>query len=236
LWLAQVTWTSWWAKQVATSTPTLEIARASTIAHLEFLFAEYEPRCYLFIIFECVRRLMLTGLLIFIYAGSLTQIIVGQFIAVISMRILSMANPYIEDIDDSLANMGQLQIVLVFIASLVLFAKDMPEQEGAPGNIFKGPLFAFVMVLIGTMTLLMTLYMLVAEYCGIESPKDAQAAAGSVASSLRRIARGRNLFSDTKVPQATDDADAAPEEIVVTPHGHESDQYTEPEEEISTPK
>ncbi len=132
--------------------------------------------------------------------------------------------------------MGQLQIVLVFIASLVLFAKDMPEQDGAPGNIFKGPLFAFVMVLIGTMTLLMTLYMLVAEYCGIESPKDAQAAASSVASSLRRFSRGRNLFSDTKVPQATDDADAAPEEIVVTPHGHESDQYTEPEEEISTPR
>ena len=53
---------------------------------------------------------------------------------------------------------------------------------------------------------------------------------------MRRFSRGRNLFSDTKVPQATDDADAAPEEIVVTPHGHESDQYTEPEEEISTPK
>ena len=73
------------------------------------------------------------------------------------------------------------------------------------------------------------------EVSGIESPKDAQEAAGSVAASLRRFSRGRNLFSDTKVPQATDDADAAPEEIVVTPHGHESDQYTEPEEEISTP-
>ena len=116
--------------------------------------------------------------------------------------------------------MGQSQIVLIFIASLVLFAKDMPEQEGAPGNIFKGPLFAAVMVVIGTMTLLMTIYMLVAEYCGIESPKDAQEAASSVASSLRRFARGRKRFSDSKVPQAvaTDD-DAAPEQIVVTPHG-----------------
>ena len=86
-----------------------------------------------------------------------------------------------------------------FIASLVLFAKDMPEQEGAPGNIFKGPLFAFVMVLIGTMTLLMTFYMLVAEYCGIESPKDAQEAAGSVASSLRRFSRGRLASSSRNV-------------------------------------
>ena len=73
--------------------------------------------------------------------------------------------------------------------------------------------------MIGTITLLMTLYMLVAEYCGIGSPKDAQEAAGIVASSLRRFARGRKHFSETKVPQATDDDDAAPEEIVVTPHG-----------------
>ena len=131
-------------------------------------------------------------------------------------------SPYIEDADDRLADVGQCQTVLVFIASLVLFARDMPEQEGAPGNLFKGPLFAFVMVMIGTMTLLMTFYMLVAEYCGIGSPTDAQEAAGGVAASLRRFSRGRNLFSETKVPKATDDADdadAAPEEIVVTPHG-----------------
>ena len=75
------------------------------------------------------------------------------------------------------------------------------------------------MVLIGTMTLLMTFYMIVAEYCGIESPKDAQEAAGSVAASLRRFARGRRHFSETKVPKAADDDDAAPEQIVVTPHG-----------------
>ena len=55
-------------------------------------------------------------------------------------------NPYIEDSDDWLANQGQLQIVLLFLASLVLFVKTMPEQEGAPGNLFRGPLFAAVMV------------------------------------------------------------------------------------------
>ena len=87
--------------------------------------------------------------------------------------------------------------MLVFIASLVLFAKDMPEQEGAPGNLFKGPLFAFVMVMIGTMTLLMTFYMLVAEYCGIESPKDAQEAAGSWFSRGRKRRKQKSLKRPT---------------------------------------
>ena len=36
---------------------------------------------------------------------------------------------------------------------------------------------------------------------------------------LGRFTRGRKRFSETKVPQATDDDDAAPEQIVVTPHG-----------------
>ena len=58
-----------------------EFARDESIAceDLDPPFAEYEPRCYLFIMEnECVRRLMLTGLLIFIYAGSHTQITVGH--------------------------------------------------------------------------------------------------------------------------------------------------------------
>ena len=147
---------------------------------LEFLFAEYEPRCYLFVVFECVRRLMLTGLLIFVYPGSHTQITIGLLLAFLSYSVMMDFSPYVEDVDDRLADVGQSQIVFVFIASLVLHAKDMPEQEGAPGSLFKGPLFAAVMVVIGTMTLLMTIYMLVAEYCGIGSPKDAQAAASSV--------------------------------------------------------
>ena len=54
------------------------------IQHLSFLFGEFEPRCYLFVVYECVRRLALTGLLIFVYNGSATQVVVGLFIAVIS--------------------------------------------------------------------------------------------------------------------------------------------------------
>ena len=78
------------------------------IQHLSFLFGEFEPRCYLFVVFECLRRLALTGLLIFVYNGSATQVVVGLFIAVISKHIMMHFNPYIEDSDDWLANQCQL--------------------------------------------------------------------------------------------------------------------------------
>ena len=62
------------------------------IQHLSFLFGEFEPRCYLFVVYECVRRLALTGLLIFVYNGSATQVVVGLFIAVISCVELTSAS------------------------------------------------------------------------------------------------------------------------------------------------
>ena len=90
----------------------------------------------------------------------------------ITQRVLSNSNPYIEDADDYLANLGQFQIVLVFLASMVLLVKRMPEQDGAPGNLFKGPLFAFVLVTIGLMSLLVTACTLIIEYCDVESAKE----------------------------------------------------------------
>ena len=55
---------------------------------------------------------------------------------------------------------------------MVLLVKRMPEQDGAPGNLFKGPLFAFVLVMIGLMSLLVTACTLIIEYCDVESAKE----------------------------------------------------------------
>ena len=134
-----------------------------SIQHLEFLFRDYEPRTYLFIVFECVRRLALTGMLIFIFPGSASQIVVGLFVAVFSQLIIAAAGPYHEDQDDTLATVGQFQIVLVFISSFVLLVKDIPQQQDGAGDLWKGPAFAAFMLLIGTMTLLMTLYTLICD-------------------------------------------------------------------------
>jgi len=58
---------------------------------------------------------------------------------------------------------GQFQIVLIFIASFVLLVKDMPEQDGAAGDLWRGPAFAVFMVTIGVLTLLMVAYTLIID-------------------------------------------------------------------------
>ena len=146
------------------------ISRVSILPYCNLFCTEprYEPRCYQFVVFECVRKLALTGLLIFIYPESASQIAIGLLIAVLAKEVYAQRRPYIEDTDDSLANVGNTQIILVFIASLMLFIKDMDEQDGAPGDMFKGPIFSGCMVLIGTLVLIATIYTILVETCEVD--------------------------------------------------------------------
>jgi hypothetical protein len=101
------------------------------------------------------------------YPGSASQIAIGLLIAYLSSQVYTYSRPYIEDADDNLANVGNAQIILVFIASLMLFIKDMDEQDGAPGDMFKGPIFSYAMIVIGTLVLVATIYTILVETCEV---------------------------------------------------------------------
>ena len=206
-----------------------------SIHHLLFLFEEraasvscnqalcrsgsrvrYEPRCYQFVVFECFRKLALTGLLIFMYPGSASQIAIGLLIAVLSKEYYTHLRPYVKDADDALANVGNAQIILVFIASLMIFIKDMDEQDGAPGNMFKGPIFAGCMVVIGTLVLVVTIYMILVETCTIDpnkipllSPRSKKPMSPTTASP--------GFFSEPEPVAATDTIELSEPEIKPSP-------------------
>jgi len=102
-------------------------------------------------------------MLIFIFPGSPSQIVIGLFVAVFSQGVTTAASPYVDASDENVAIVGQFQIVLIFIASFVLLVKDMPEQDGAAGDLWRGPAFAVFMVTIGVLTLLITAYTIIID-------------------------------------------------------------------------
>ena len=82
----------------------------------------------------------------------------------------------------------------------MLFIKDMDEQSGAPGDLFRGPIFTCVMIIIGTLVLLATLYAILVETCEVDikqAPEDVSVALAS--------ARGRaRVFSNSAPDQAAE--------------------------------
>jgi hypothetical protein len=74
-----------------------------------FLYEAYEPKCWWFEIFECVRRLSLTAGVIMLKPGSVIQIVISMLLCLLSMRIYAGASPYISDRDDILAEVRSTQ-------------------------------------------------------------------------------------------------------------------------------
>ena len=89
------------------------------VALLNFLVRAYEPRFYFWESVECVRRLALTGLLVFFGEG-IRHIVVASFIALASLYLYSQYRPYEDDALDTLASVAQLMIFIeVFVALLL---------------------------------------------------------------------------------------------------------------------
>ncbi|KAK7230294.1 hypothetical protein SO694_00181029 [Aureococcus anophagefferens] len=91
-------------------------ASGEAVAHVSFLVEEYEPRCYLFSVFECVRRIALTGgLTIFSDGGA--QIAMGLLIAMLSH-----------------GEVAQTQLVFIFFGSLLLYIEANTDGERGYAN------------------------------------------------------------------------------------------------------
>ena len=105
----------------------------------------------MFVVVDCVRKLMLTGMLIFVLPGSGTQLGIAVLLSMIFKEIVATSGPYVEDANDRLANVGQLQITLVFLNGMLLLFKDADQQAGAAGGLTSGPIFSGTMALISLM-------------------------------------------------------------------------------------
>ena len=89
--------------------------------------------------FECLRKLALTGMLVFVFPGSASQLFLALLIALGTKEYNQQRRPLIEDSDDTLANIANGQIVLMFLCCLAIHFKKDESQDGAAGEIFEGP-------------------------------------------------------------------------------------------------
>uniref|UniRef100_A0A7S3K1T8 Tyrosine-protein kinase ephrin type A/B receptor-like domain-containing protein n=1 Tax=Aureoumbra lagunensis TaxID=44058 RepID=A0A7S3K1T8_9STRA len=100
-----------------------------SISSLEFFFEEYEPRCYLFPVFELARRIFLTSILAVFYPGSMQQIAIGMLGALLSMAVYLYYEAYIDDHDDCVAAVAQWQVTFTYFASFTAFAAAEADQK-----------------------------------------------------------------------------------------------------------
>ena len=90
------------------------------IKRLEFLYKNYEPQTYDFEVFETLRKLMLTGGLVFLKPGTGAQIIMAMLMCLAAMRVYAAKKPFIEADIDTLSEAAQWQLFFVMFSALAM--------------------------------------------------------------------------------------------------------------------
>ena len=90
------------------------------------LIGPYELRVFWFEIFECVRKILLIGLPIFLEAGSMPQLVLGLLICFFSFGAYMQLAPYRLYKHDIVAQICQMQIFFALLAGVIL--NNSPEE------------------------------------------------------------------------------------------------------------
>ena len=136
------------------------------IAHLRFLFDSYEPRCMYFEIVETFRKLLLTGapcrrrsfhcfckclcptgMLVFFFPETPSQIVVGLLLAFVSTCIYARHKPFVQSEDDFVSNIAQCQIFFILLSAMLsLMSSTYDSHDENAGDLYSEVLFGWLMV------------------------------------------------------------------------------------------
>jgi len=103
--------------------------------NLSFLYKAYRRQYWWFEIYELIRKLFLTGLIIFIAAGTATQVAIACLVCAITMCLHLKLAPYEERGDDILQAFSLAEILLVTYCALLL-KLDLTNSDAASLRVF----------------------------------------------------------------------------------------------------
>ena len=169
-----------------------------SVATLSFLFEDFRPSCYLFPLFDIVRRLGLSSVLAVFYPGTSQQVYVGLLGTMLSYVVFASSSAYIDHDDNVLASVASAELVLVFFSGLAVYVADVAD-DGSSQAAFAGTAFAIFLILVYFMTFLIASSIILLDLFGHATLLGAIQAAGT---SLRR---GRHIYM-LSPPRDHDDA------------------------------
>ncbi|GMI11479.1 hypothetical protein TrLO_g5191 [Triparma laevis f. longispina] len=118
------------------------------VKRISFLYSAYEPWCYYFEVIETVRKLFLTGGLIFFNPGTGSQIVFSLLISIASMRVYAYYSPFIKNDQDVIAEAAQWSLFFILFGALLI--RVNVDNESLQDKTF----FDFMMVMVNFVPIL----------------------------------------------------------------------------------
>ena len=103
--------------------------RDTKLIKISFLWEMYKPRYWYFEVIECVRRLIMTGMLVLVRPGETTQVAVAMLFAIISIVLYTHLRPFENPHDNRLAIVSQWAIFFTLFAAMLIKTKVDDEDD-----------------------------------------------------------------------------------------------------------
>jgi len=123
------------------------------------LWKPYKPSIFYYEIVECARRLVLAGIVVFIYPDTAAQITVTLAMAFIFALMSERLNPYESKWDGWVARIGHVMVVLTMFVAL-LTKVDVSDEGTQSQDMFAGILVTahIAMILTGVTEAILLIY------------------------------------------------------------------------------
>ncbi|CAM9334760.1 unnamed protein product [Discosporangium mesarthrocarpum] len=121
------------------------------IAHTRFLWQAYRPEVYYYEVIECVRRLALTGCLVFIFPNSAAQAAVACVLSMVTICLTTVLRPF-QDLTDFKAYV--LGAIIIFLSMfMALTAKVRVTDEDTQSQV----ILAWMLILLNLALTILTI-------------------------------------------------------------------------------
>lgn len=101
------------------------------------LWAPYKPGRFYYEVIECLRRIMLTGVVVFIYPNTAAQVAVTLMIALFFIVVSLLLAPFVSKWDASLSLIGH-GVIFTSVYVALLSKVDVTDERDASQEVFAG--------------------------------------------------------------------------------------------------
>jgi len=131
------------------------------------LFDAFLPKYYWTEVMECLRKLLLTGFVVFFYEGSALQILVGLIISIIFFGLYSKLDPYLMPSNNTFASYVHFQVSITLALSLMIRFGDYLSSNERSELKLDVDFLSYILLFSNGSVLLIGIFMISKDFMGI---------------------------------------------------------------------
>ena len=103
-------------------------ANTTNIASFRELWEPYRPQVYFYEVVECLRRVVLSGIVVFIFPNTVGQVATSLLLAIFMAAVFMVVNPYVSRWHTWLARISHAVVILSLFVALLQKVDDVNDD------------------------------------------------------------------------------------------------------------